>query len=201
MLGMKERQQAERLPYNSETTTATTTTRRQAGRLPYNLWCGSLQGMGHPPRIPIWLPEESAVVYFVTFCVKDRKPVLANQSALRALERAIAKLEDWWVYAGILMPDHLHLLAAPRRRDLAVGNLSAAIKRWMRQEMRTNCRAGAPPTESWKWQTGCFDRLLRSDESAQAKWEYMRENPVRAGLVERWSEWPYSIGFRAPPRL
>jgi putative transposase len=145
--------------------------------------------MAHPPRIPVWLPEEHEVVYFVTVCVEDRKPVLANHAALQALEHAIAKLANWWVYAALLMPDHLHLIAAPVERDLPVGNLSAAIKRWMRKELNAD----------WKWQAGCFDRLLRSDESAQMKWEYMRENPVRAGLVKRWGEWPYGIGFQ-PPR-
>ena len=29
----------------------------------------------------------------------------------------------------------------------------------------------------------------------EEKWEYMRENPVRAGLVSHWSDWPYRIGF------
>jgi hypothetical protein len=37
--------------------------------------------------------------------------------------------------------------------------------------------------------------LLRSDESAEQKWQYMRENPVRAGLVQEWSDWPYRIGL------
>ena len=31
-----------------------------------------------------------------------------------------------------------------------------------------------------------FDRLLRSDVSAEEKWQYLRENRVRAGLVTRW---------------
>jgi putative transposase len=47
----------------------------------------------------------------------------------------------------------------------------------------------------WQWQPGSFDRLLRSDESAEEKWQYIRENPVRAGLVEKWQDWPYRIGF------
>jgi hypothetical protein len=37
---------------------------------------------------------------------------------------------------------------------------------------------------SWEWQPGCFDRLLRSDESLHEKWLYIQENPVRAGLVK-----------------
>ena len=32
-------------------------------------------------------------------------------------------------------------------------------------------------------QEGFFDHLLRSYESYAQKWEYVRENPVRAGLV------------------
>jgi hypothetical protein len=41
------------------------------------------------------------------------------------------------------------------------------------------------------WQKGFFDHLLRSDESYSQKWEYVRENPVRAGLARSWEEWPY----------
>ena len=47
----------------------------------------------------------------------------------------------------------------------------------------------------WHWPPGSFDRLLRSDESAEEKWQYIRENLVRAGLVQEWSDWPYRIGF------
>ena len=41
------------------------------------------------------------------------------------------------------------------------------------------------------WQPGFFDHVLRNDESYSQKWEYVRENPVRAGLVVRADEWPY----------
>jgi hypothetical protein len=42
------------------------------------------------------------------------------------------------------------------------------------------------------WQSEFFDRLLRSGESARQKWEYVEQNPVRAGLVKRADEYPYS---------
>ena len=41
------------------------------------------------------------------------------------------------------------------------------------------------------WQEEFFDHVLRSDESYAAKWEYVRRNPVRAGLVARAEDWPY----------
>jgi putative transposase len=43
----------------------------------------------------------------------------------------------------------------------------------------------------WKWQSGFFDHALRSDESRAQKWEYVRQNPVRAELVSKAEDWPY----------
>jgi hypothetical protein len=109
--------------------------------------------MGHPPRIPVWLRWEQSVIYFVTLCVADRKQVLANENAFIAFKNAAAKLRDWIVLAAILMPDHLHAIAIPtENRDAKISNFSAVIKRWMCQDVDA----------SWKWQSGCFDRLLRS---------------------------------------
>jgi REP element-mobilizing transposase RayT len=41
------------------------------------------------------------------------------------------------------------------------------------------------------WQKGFFDHVLRSEESYEEKWRYVRQNPVRAGLIKRPEEWPY----------
>ena len=38
------------------------------------------------------------------------------------------------------------------------------------------------------WQRGLFDHVLRNDESQ--KWNYVRDNPVRAGLVTNADDWP-----------
>ncbi len=93
------------------------------------------------------------MTYFVTICVANRKPVLGNDRAFIAFKNAAAKLSDWNMLAAVVMPDHLHILAAPTKdREARVGNLAAALKRWMRQELHA----------SWKWQPGCFDRLLRA---------------------------------------
>jgi putative transposase len=144
--------------------------------------------MAHPPRIPVWLPAEMSVVYFVTLCVKNRPAVLANTEAYSAFTHAVARLQRWRVIAAVLMPDHLHAIVCPLDRNESAGEFSGLIKRWMRQELQA----------AWEWQPGCFDHLLRSEESAQQKWAYMRENPVRAGLVREWHEWPYMIGFQEP---
>jgi len=47
-------------------------------------------------------------------------------------------------------------------------------------------------SEDPAWQRGFFDHVLRSEESYSQKWEYVRENPVRANLVQYPNDWPYS---------
>jgi putative transposase len=81
------------------------------------------------------------------------------------------------------MPDHLHALVSPFLRNAKVQSWSAQVKR-----ATTPCL----PMRV-KWQHGCFDRLLRKDESLEAKWHYIRENPVRAGLAEKWEDWPWKV--------
>jgi hypothetical protein len=41
------------------------------------------------------------------------------------------------------------------------------------------------------WQDESFDHVLRSDESFAEKLEYIRQNPVRAGLVTRAEEYSW----------
>ncbi len=125
------------------------------------------------------------VLYFVTFNVVARQRVLANAPAFAAWKLAVGRLTAWTVLAGVMMPDHIHVLTAPHNRDADVGDFSGAMKRWIRQQARRD----------WRWQKGSFDRLLRGDESGQGKWLYMHGNPVRAGLVRHWQEWPYRLGF------
>jgi len=41
------------------------------------------------------------------------------------------------------------------------------------------------------WQEEFFDHVLRSSESYSQKWDYVKENPVRADLVKKSDEWPW----------
>src|SRR4029077_6662760 len=90
--------------------------------------------MGYPPRIPVLIGLDQPVIYFMTFCVECRLPVLANESAFLAFRNAIANIQ-WHVIAAVLMADHVHLLPGPSDRDAAVGELSAAIKRRVRKAL------------------------------------------------------------------
>jgi putative transposase len=92
--------------------------------------------------------------------------------------------ENWNTLAAVIMPDHLHALVSPSlNREERITQFSAGLKRFVRKRCH----------EGWKWQHGVFDRLLRREEFVGSKWSYIRDNPVRAGLVKRWEEWPYIL--------
>ena len=140
--------------------------------------------MGEPPRLSeIRLPWDRSIIYFVTICVQHRHHVLANARVFEAIKTTISQLRRWRVLAGVIMPDHIHLIVSPiDDRELSVGGFSTAFKRILRKTLGF---------QSWEWQRGCFDRLLRSDENLSSKWIYVQENPVRQGLIQRWQDWPY----------
>jgi putative transposase len=88
----------------------------------------------------------------------------------------------WLVGDYLLMPDHLHLFCAPR-------DLKFTIERWIGYWKDCFSKTHIVPE---KFQAGGFHHRLRSGESYTEKWQNVRENPVRAGLVPRSEDWPYS---------
>jgi putative transposase len=79
------------------------------------------------------------------------------------------------------MPDHLHLFCAPR-------DLHFSIERWIafwKDRLSKTC------AEAETFECGGFHHRLRDGESYLQKWQYVRENSVRAGLVSKPENWPY----------
>jgi putative transposase len=144
--------------------------------------------MAEPPRLSeIRLPWGTSIIYFVTMCVKDRRHVLANASVFEAIQVTVADLRKWRLLAGVVMPDHVHfVITSMEDRGLSVGDFANGFKRLLRKRL---------PSQTWEWQRGCFDRLLRSNENLYNKWLYAQENPVRAGLVRESGDWPYYLDF------
>jgi REP element-mobilizing transposase RayT len=79
------------------------------------------------------------------------------------------------------MPDHVHLFVR--------GHIDFVLAQWVRLLKRK--LSDGIVTDRPHWQPGFFDHLIRNSESYSAKWEYVRENPVRAGLVTTYESWPY----------
>ena len=132
-----------------------------------------------------------APLYFITFSTRDRQKI-------DDLRRLAAVFRDYCTRAGgehnvavgryVIMPDHVHFFVR--------GNPDFVLSSWVGGLKRAMSVAGLSQSHATRlsmqrkslWQPGFFDQVLRNDESYAQKWEYVRENPVRAGLV---AEWPY----------
>ena len=103
------------------------------------------------------------------------------------------------------MPDHVHLLVSPRRnRDgwpYPLVNTLQCLKSVTAHRINKVLGRSGPV-----WEEESFDHVLRSDESVSEKCEYIRQNPVRKGLVERAEDYrwlwvdPSLCGAGAPAR-
>jgi putative transposase len=92
------------------------------------------------------------------------------------------------LHAVVIMPDHVHMLLAPHRDEdgwpFPLVDILQCTKSATAHRINKLLHTSGPISEEES-----FDHVLRSDESLQEKCEYIRQNPVEAGLVENPNEY------------
>jgi REP element-mobilizing transposase RayT len=133
----------------------------------------------------VWVDAE---IYLINVCSHRRQPVLASEplapELVAALRRA-AETTGWRVGRYVIMPDHVHFFCWRGDDARSLSEFVGSWKSW------TTHRAWELGHEGRLWQREFFDHLLRDEESYAEKWEYVRQNPVRAGLCSAPEQWPY----------
>jgi putative transposase len=138
-------------------------------------------GRKHPARgVHIYAGQPTIV--FLTVCTQDRIPWLANETVHASLRATWQSAQAWLVGYYLLMPDHAHLFCAPR-------DMSFALEKWLTFWKRQFRWLHEDP--QCRWQANAFHHRLRRQESYTDKWNYVRENPLRKGLVKNPDDWPY----------
>ena len=82
------------------------------------------------------------------------------------------------------MPDHVHVFLR-----IGLGCKLGLTVKTLKDAMGKAIRGSNPGLRVWE--PGFFDHLMRSAEDYGEKWAYVRENPVRAKLVDEAEKWPY----------
>jgi len=158
--------------------------------------------LGKPSRLERIFQVYNSPIYFVTLCAANRRKILTNDNVHGAFVEYGERGRERNVAVGryVIMPDHIHLFVC--------GGLEFNLGVWVRGLKRIVAAAitGGSGIERGKhgprpaasdggsynvWQRGFFDHLLRTEESYAQKWDYVRENPVRAGLTGTAAEWPF----------
>ena len=125
--------------------------------------------------------------YLITTKVLDRKPVF-NQaepaeivlSSLHWLEKQEKIILD----AAVVMPDHLHFVVGLRKGSLA--EFMRSFKGYTAYKINELKNKKGP-----FWQPQYHDHALRQDEDLNEVVLYTLRNPVRAGLVKDFHDYPF----------
>ena len=97
--------------------------------------------------------------------------------------------------AWCIMPNHVHVVV----ETLEGHSLSAVVKSWKSFTSRqANARLGR--TGAF-WEPDYFDRYMRNEDHLMRTIEYVENNPVKASLVDKAVDWPWSSASqeRGPP--
>jgi REP element-mobilizing transposase RayT len=125
--------------------------------------------------------------YLITTAAHKRRPVLQYPEAAQIILSCLRWLEfegRIMLDAAVVMPDHLHLVAALRQGSLS--QLMRSLKSYTAKEINSLLnRQGA------FWQPQYHDHALRKDEDLNDVVLYILNNPVRARLVDDFHEYPY----------
>ena len=139
----------------------------------------------YPARTPWRRFHNRRVIVFLTVCTRARAPILAGEEIHHLLVSQWRSADSWTVGRYVILPDHVHLFASPS--DLDAPDVRAWVRYWKSLATR-NWPVGR---DGPIWQRDVWDRQLRTGDSYARKWEYVRDNPVRHGLVACAQEWPY----------
>jgi len=143
-------------------------------------------GRKHPVHHAPHERHNQPVIVFVTVCSKDRKKIFATRQVHELLLDCWSRTDTWLVGRYVVMPDHIHLFCAPGNSSRSV-----SLQRWVTYWKALATLAWPVPGDEPVWQRHFWDSQLRRDESYDAKWDYVVQNPVRAGLVEGVGDWGY----------
>jgi len=143
--------------------------------------------------LPIDAYGVSGLVWHVTITTHNRAPLL-RESATASLIMATLAFEvgrnsvDVLVYC--IMPDHVHIVAATSEENLL--DVIRRFKSWTTNQWQRGSGG------SRMWQPSHYDHGIRLTEKMDDVIAYLINNPVRAGLVEQWSDWPWIGGSLLP---
>ena len=129
----------------------------------------------------------SGQTYFITTKAEQSKFLLQSEPMAKLLINTLysyRKQNKFLLHEFVVMPNHLHLLITPtetieRAMQFIKGGFSHRVKAELNKSFEI-------------WQRGFTDRRVRDREEYEGFREYIRENPVKAGLASNPEQFLYS---------
>jgi putative transposase len=138
-----------------------------------------------PLHLPPLLSHNRSTIVYLTVCTDKRKGILAKDDIHQLLIASWQAADAWIVGRYVIMPDHIHLFCAPNSTEVV--NFEKWVQFWKSHASRQWPR----PVEQPVWQKAFWETQLLRGDGYENKWNYIRQNPVRHGLVTKVEDWPY----------
>ena len=142
---------------------------------------------GAPPRLPSF-NYVGLHRYLLTTCTAERRAILQTADLVGAVKARLFQacaVEGFSAMAYCFMPDHCHVLLLAGRDD-------SSFRSVVRRFKQTSSFDYSRDSGKRLWQAGYHDHVLHSDEATVSVAKYVLANPVRAGLVQRFEDYPFS---------
>lgn len=144
--------------------------------------------------------DDEPYIHFVTFSVYRRRRLFSldqpKRILLGVLNDELASFDARCV-GFVVMPDHVHaLIWLPTTGNLSnfmhgwKRKSSFHIRNWYREHANRYVEGFGEGVRFWQPKYYPFE--IYSRRKIEEKLRYMHENPVRAGLVKRAADWPWS---------
>jgi len=144
--------------------------------------------------------------YYLTSVAKDRLPVFQTDKIKEIVCRAFDEARnsaELLIFAYVIMPDHIHIVTDGSRKPSdvlrflngisarrAIDYLKAKGFQGSLDKLRHEVKPRQYKHPLWEHHPDAF--LLTSEATFMQKVNYIHQNPVRAGLVERAEDYLYS---------
>jgi putative transposase len=125
--------------------------------------------------------------YSLTLVTRGRAAAFAERDVVDAtldcLGRSCARY-GFFLHSYCFMPDHLHILLS--------GDDEAPLQDFVRHFKQLSGHRYKRKDGAQLWQISYYDHVLRGDEDLVTVARYIWDNPVRVGLVQDRSKYPFS---------
>jgi putative transposase len=135
-------------------------------------------------KLPHWQLYGS--VYHVIFATYKR--LILSEAAREIVFNACLffHLKRYEIFVMAVMPDHVHLLVQPwaksQKECWSLSSITHSLKSYTSKQIAKIGQASRPSHIGTVWEDESWDHIIINSQEFEYTWQYIRENPVKAGL-------------------
>jgi putative transposase len=140
--------------------------------------------------------------FFFTVVTEGRADYLCQDLARACLRRALQACRRRWPFsidAIVLLPEHLHTIWTLPPGDTNFPTRWGWVKKEFTKSWLATTGVERPRSESRRrnrrrgvWQRRYWEHAIRDEQDFERHFDYIHYNPVKHGLAQSPSRWPYS---------